>query len=86
MSYRNSRILRASTGDETLVLHMGSQALRTQRGIAPGEINEKFIVRQMETSGRQDALLGLCVRDPAGLLPDATKVGTGKAKLIADAA
>ena len=72
------------SGDD-LVLNMGSQSLRTQRGIASGEINEKFIVRQMETSGSQTRFSVSAFGIQQDYFRDAPRSSNGTAKLIADA-
>ena len=58
-------------GDERLVLHMGLAALE-QTQDRPGR-DQREVHRPADgvrPAERQDALLGLRVRDPAGLLPD----------------
>ncbi|HSL11509.1 MAG TPA: calcium-binding protein [Actinomycetota bacterium] len=75
------------TANERLILHMGSEA--GKRGIAPGEPDEKFTVRQMEsyTSGPNAGKTRFSVT-AFGIQQDyfltTSRVGTSEAKLIAN--
>ena len=77
---------------EQLILHMGNSAQRNARNIAPGEINEKFTVRQMESYGPESAEHNGKTRfsvSAFGIQQDyfltTSKVGTSNAVLIANA-
>ncbi len=74
------------TANERLILHMGPES--GKRGIAPGEIHEKFTVRQMEsyTSGPNSWKTRFSVT-AFGIQQDyfltTSRVGTSEAKVIA---
>ncbi len=75
-----------TAGDvEKIVLNMGSSTLRTQRGIASGEINEKFTVRQMESAGGKTRFSVSAFGIQQDYFLPTAKVGTDKALLIANA-
>ena len=86
LSICNVKPVLAHYDGDNLVLNMGSSGLRTQRGIASGEINEKFTVRHMESSGGKTRFSVSAFGIQQDYFLDTTKVGNGTAKLIADAA
>ena len=85
LSVCNVKPVLAHVSGDNLVLNMGSSSLRTARGIAPQETNEKFTVRQMGPRGSDTRFSVSAFGIQQDYFLPTSKVDNGTSKLIADA-
>jgi Ca2+-binding RTX toxin-like protein len=85
LSVCNVKPVLAHIEGDNLVLNMGSSSLRSARGIASGEINEKFTVRQMGPNGGNTRFSVSAFGIQQDYFLPTGKVNDGTSKLIANA-